>query len=94
VRRHHDDRENTMTKRNGRFQFLAAIIGASAVVTIGALNAALTVPTDHADLAKSATMSLGATTTATTPSTAPAVEEAKPAIKGPAPLPSEEEAAK
>jgi hypothetical protein len=94
VRRDHDDREITMTNRNGRYQFLAAIIGASAVVTIGALSAAVTAPTDHTDLAKSTTMSIGATSTETTPPTAPAVAVAKPVMKGPAPLPSEEEAAK
>ena len=36
-------------------------------------------------------MSVGATTTETTPPTAPAVGEAAPSIKGPAPLPKEEQ---
>jgi hypothetical protein len=35
-------------------------------------------------------MTMGATSTETTPPTAPAVGEAAPSIKGPAPLPSEE----
>ncbi|WP_237572302.1 hypothetical protein [Mycolicibacterium lacusdiani] len=83
-----------MTKPNRSHRFLAAIIGASAVVTIGTLSAAVNAPTDHTDLAKSTTMSIGATSTETTPPTAPAVAVAKPAMKGPAPLPSEEEAAK
>ncbi|BBY52168.1 hypothetical protein MARA_56360 [Mycolicibacterium arabiense] len=83
-----------MTNRNGKYQFLAAIIGAGAVVTIGALSATVTAPTDHTDLAKSTTMSIGATSTETTPPTAPAVAVAKPVMKGPAPLPSVEEAAK
>jgi hypothetical protein len=36
-------------------------------------------------------MTLGATTTVSTPPNAPAVGEAAPSIKGPAPLPSEEQ---
>ena len=84
-----------MTKRSGsRLKLLTAIIGGSAMVTIGALSAAVTAPTEPMDLAKSTTMSIGATSTETTPSTAPAVAVAKPAMKGPAPLPSEEGAAK
>jgi hypothetical protein len=39
-------------------------------------------------------MQIGSTSTETTPSSAPAVAMAKPAMKGPAPLPSEEAAAK
>lgn len=74
-------------------KLFAAILGGSAVVTMGALNTTIA---EHGtiDLAKSATMSTGATTTATTPPRAPAVAQAVPKIKGPAPLPSEEEAAK
>jgi hypothetical protein len=45
-------------------------------------------------VAKSTTMHIGGTTTQTTPSNAPAVGVAQPTIKGPAPLPSEEAAAK
>lgn len=71
----------------------AAIIGGSALVAIGAISAA-TVPSTGPDLAKSTTMTIGATSTETTPSNAPAVAEAVPKIKGPAPLPSEEESAK
>ena len=71
---------------------LAAIVGGSAVVALGAMNAALV--QEHGgqqDLAKSGAMSVGATTTETTPPTAPAVGEAAPSIKGPAPLPKEEQ---
>ncbi|BBY31160.1 hypothetical protein [Mycolicibacterium sediminis] len=71
----------------------AAIIGGSALIAIGAISAA-TVPASGPDLAKSTTMSIGATSTETTPANAPAVAEARPKIKGPAPLPSEEESAK
>jgi hypothetical protein len=74
-------------------KLFAAIIGGGAVVTIGALNTTI-VAHDTIELAKSPAMSTGATTTATTPLMAPAVAQAVPSIKGPAPLPPEEEAAK
>jgi hypothetical protein len=76
-------------RRNVRV--LAAIVGGSAIVALGAMNAALV--QEHGsqqDVAKSG-MSVGATTTETTPPTAPAVGEASPSIKGPAPLPKEEQ---
>jgi hypothetical protein len=69
----------------------AAIIGGSAVVAIGAMNVALAQQESGQDMAKSSTMTIGATSTETTPSTAPAIGDAAPAIKGPAPLPSEEQ---
>ncbi len=82
-----------MTSTNRKnVKMLAAIIGGSAVVAIGAMNAALTQEAHTGqDLAKSTTMTLGSTSTETTPPTAPAIGEAAPAIKGPAPLPSEEQ---
>jgi hypothetical protein len=75
-------------------KLFAAIIGGSAVVTIGALNTTLVEHETTLDLAKSSTMSTGATTPATTPPTVPAVAEAVPKMRGPAPLPPEEQAAK
>jgi hypothetical protein len=75
-------------------KLFAAMIGGSAVVTIGALNATILAQPDTHDLAKSTTMSIGATSTETTPSTAPAVAQAVPKMRGPAPLPSEQQAAK
>ena len=75
-------------------KLFAAMIGGSAVVTIGALSATTATQPAPLDLAKGASMSIGATTPATTPSTAPAVAQAVPKMRGPAPLPSEEQAAK
>jgi hypothetical protein len=70
----------------------AAIIGGGAVVTLGVLSAGIveghTVVTSAAGAPK---MTLGATSTAGTPPTEPAVARAAPSIKGPAPLPSEEQ---
>jgi hypothetical protein len=77
-------------RRNVRV--LAAIVGGSAIVALGAMNATLV--QEHGgqqDVAKSGSMSVGNTTTETTPPTAPAVGEAAPSIKGPAPLPKEEQ---
>jgi hypothetical protein len=76
-------------------KLLAATVGASAFVLMGALGVALGQEGTAGDaLAKSTKMTIGATSTQTTPSTAPATGIAKPKIKGPAPLPSEEAAAK
>jgi hypothetical protein len=73
---------------------LSAVIGASAVVAVGALAVAVhqeqVGPTADA---KSTTMTIGVTSTETTPSSVEATTMAVPAIKGPAPLPSEEKAA-
>ena len=74
-------------------KLFAAILGGAAVVTIGALDTTIA-QNSTVELAKGATMSTGATTTVTTPSQAPAVAQAVPKIKGPAPLPSEQAAAK
>jgi hypothetical protein len=80
-----------MTSTNRRnVRVLAAIVGGSAVVALGAMNAALVQEHGGQDVAKSG-MTVGATTTMTTPPTAPAVGEAAPSIKGPAPLPKEEQ---
>jgi hypothetical protein len=70
---------------------LVAVIGASAVVTVGA--AALGISQDRSSLGADASsgMSTGATVTESVPPTMPPVTQAKPAIKGPAPLPSEEQ---
>ena len=66
----------------------AATIGASAVVAMAAIGLMVAQEHDGAAVAKSNTMSVGATSTQTTPSNAPAVGMAKPTMKGPAPLPS------
>ena len=73
-------------------KLLAAVIGGSAVVALGALS--LTAVQEHAGpqpLAKSTSMTVGATSTETTPSTVEATTMAAQAIRGPAPLPAEEQ---
>ncbi|HEV7423428.1 MAG TPA: hypothetical protein VGO30_26910 [Mycobacterium sp.] len=81
-----------MSSTNRRnVKVFAVIIGGSAVVALGAMNAAFTHEHAGQDVAKGTTMTIGATSTETTPPTAPAVGEAAPSIKGPAPLPSEEQ---
>ena len=73
-----------MSSTNRRnVKVFAAIIGGSAVVALGGMNAAFAQEHTGQDMAKSSTMTVGATSTETTPPTAPS-------IKGPAPLPSEE----
>ena len=71
------------------------MIGGSAVVVMAALGVAVGQQSaPAAQMAKSSQMTVGGTSTETTPSTVPAVGMAQPTIKGPAPLPSEEAAAK
>jgi hypothetical protein len=72
----------------------AAVIGGSAMVALAALGVAIGQESGGAALAKSSSMSVGGTTTQTTQSAAPATGVAQPTIKGPAPLPAEEAAAK
>jgi hypothetical protein len=81
-------------KSRADLKLCAATIGTSAVVAMAAIGVMVAQEHDGAAVAKSTTMSVGATSTQTTPSNAPAVGMAKPTMKGPAPLPSEEDAAK
>lgn len=68
-----------------------ALIGASAIVSLGAIAVSITTDRDSVITNVGSGMSTGATVTESlAPSTAP-VEDAKPAIKGPAPLPPEEQ---
>jgi hypothetical protein len=69
----------------------AAALGGCAVVALGALSAGSVAGTVAPASAAPTKMTMGATSTETTPAAAPAVGEAKPSIKGPAPLPSEEQ---
>jgi len=75
----------------------AALIGGSAMVTMGALAMAVNqqaVHTDQTELASVGKMTIAATTTASGKAdTVEATSFAVPAIKGPAPLPTEEAAA-
>jgi len=70
---------------------LIAAIGASAVVTVGAV--AVSINQDHSSLGTDAhsDISTGVTVTESDAPTTLSVTEATPAIKGPAPRPSEEQ---
>lgn len=83
------------SSKTNNIKLLAAVIGGSAVATMGVLSMALGQEQATPSLAaKSSTMTIGSTTTtAKTPPTVEATSMAVPAIKGPAPLPSEEKAA-
>jgi hypothetical protein len=74
-----------MTAREVR---LLSVIAASAVVGVGAVVVGATEAT-HSVAGSS--MQTGVTETDTAAPTAPAVEKATPALKGPAPLPPEEQ---
>ena len=70
---------------------LVAAIGASAVVTVGAI--AVGISQDRSSLGTDASsgVSTEATVTESVAPTTPAVPEATPGIRGPAPLPPEEQ---
>ena len=76
-----------------RLKTFAAAVGGSAVIILAALGVAIGERADANSIATS-NMTVGATSTQTRPSNVPATGVAVPTIKGPAPLPSEEEAAK
>ena len=73
-------------------KLLAAVIGGSAVVAMGALSMAFSQEQAGPNMvAKSSTMTIGSTTTTDKkPPTVEATSMAVPAIRGPAPLPSEQ----
>jgi hypothetical protein len=73
----------SMKRRN--VKLAAAILGGSAAVTAGALSAAI-VPQQGANVVTRDVVIAGATSTLSTPPTAPATKMAVPAITGPAPL--------
>ena len=78
-------------KRNNT-KLLVALIGGSGVIAMGALSAAFgQEQTGQEWVAKSSNMNVGATTTETTPPLVEATTMAAPAMKGPAPLPPEEQ---
>jgi len=70
---------------------LLAVVGVSAAVTLGVLGVAVGQEQTGAGSVASSGMSTGVTATATTPPTEPASAVAVPGIKGPAPLPTEEQ---
>jgi hypothetical protein len=78
-------------KRNN-LNLLAAVSGGSGVIAMGALAVAVAQEQPgHESLAKSSSMTVGATSTETTPATVKATTMAAPAMRGPAPLPAEEQ---
>jgi len=70
---------------------LIAAIGASAVVTVGAMAVGMNQDRSSLGTDVSSGMSTGATATESVAPTTPAVPEATPGIRGPAPLPPEEQ---
>jgi hypothetical protein len=72
-------------------KMFAAIIGGSAVVTLGALGAGIIEGQAAPAFAAGSGATLGATSTQSVPPSAPAIAVAAPSIKGPAPLPKEEQ---
>ena len=77
-------------KRNN-VRLLVAVIGGG-VIAMGALSAAIgQEQAGRQSVAKSSNMNVGSTTTVTTPPLVEATTMAAPAMKGPAPLPTEEQ---
>ena len=75
-------------------KMLAAVIGGSAVVTMGALAMSIHQQPSGTDNVAAGKMSMAATTTVSgKDDTVEATSMAVPVIKGPAPLPAEEQAA-
>ena len=69
-----------MDKRSN-VRMLAAVIGGSAFVALASVGVAIS---QDSDTVVAGNMRLGSTSTETTPSAAPVVAKAAPAIKGPA----------
>ena len=82
------------SKKTGMVKLLTAAIGGSAVVTMGALAMSVHQPPAGAENVAVGKMTMAATTTASgKDDTVEATSMAVPVIKGPAPLPAEEQAA-
>ena len=82
------------SKKTGRVKLLAAAIGGGAVVTMGALAMSVHQQPAGAENVAVGKMTMAATTTASgKDDTVEATSMAVPVIKGPAPLPAEEQAA-
>ena len=78
------------TKRNN-VKLLAAVIAGSGVVAMGAVSTAISQEAGQESVAKSTSMTVGATSTETTAAAVEATTMAAPAMHGPAPLPAEEQ---
>jgi hypothetical protein len=82
------------SKKRNTVKLLAAAIGASAVVTMGALAMSIHQQPTGTENVAVGKLTMAATTTASgKDDTVEATSMAVPAIKGPAPLPAEEKAA-
>jgi hypothetical protein len=80
------------SSNQGIVKRLGAVLGGGALLAMAALGVALHQAQSAPDaIAKSANVNVGATSTETTPPTVPAITMAVPALKGPAPLPPEEQ---
>ena len=78
-------------KRNN-VKLLAAVIGGCGVIAAGAVSVAdAQEQAGQESVAKSSSMTVAATSTETTPSSVEATTMAVPAMRGPAPLPLEEQ---
>jgi len=78
-------------KRNN-VKLLAAVIGGSGVIAMGAISVAIAQEqAGQESAAKSTTMTIGSTSTETTPPTVEATTMAAPGLRGPAALPAEEQ---
>ena len=71
-------------------KLLAAVCGGAAVIILGMLGASDAAPATYMASSK---MNVGQTSVESAPPTTPIISMAVPSIKGPAPLPSEEQAA-
>ncbi len=82
------------SNRQSKVKLLAAVIGGSAVVTMGALAMSIHQQPTGSDNVAAGQMTMAATTTASgKDATVEATSMAVPVIKGPAKLPAEEQAA-
>jgi hypothetical protein len=72
---------------------LAAVVGGGAVIAAGAMTMAIHQEQAGPETVAKSQMTVGSTTTETTPPNVEATSMAVPTIKGPAPLPSEQKAA-
>ena len=82
------------SNKPNKAKVLAAVIGGSAIVTMGALTMSIHQQTSGTENTAAGKMSMAATTTASgKDDTVEATSMAAPVIKGPAPLPAEEKAA-
>jgi hypothetical protein len=74
-----------------RFQLLSATIGSGALVSLGVIAAVAASPQPDSGTLISSEMSTGVTVTQSPGATRSGLPVAVPAIKGPAPLPPEEQ---